>query len=123
MVCITSVLAMEDNTEIKFKAADGNVATTGADSVVFTLQTKAKKLVVTMEDDRRLLGTRITASKPIAVTAGGNHKNASANHGDAGLGQVTPVELLRNKHVVLRGLAYHPNDYIMCIATMKMAPT
>ena len=32
-----SVVAMEDNTEIKFKAPDGNIFTTGADSVVFTL--------------------------------------------------------------------------------------
>ena len=112
-----SVVAMEDNTEVKFKAADGNVFTTGADSVVFTLN-QGQSWVSTMEDDQQLLGTRITASKPIAVTAGGNHlKNASANHGDAGLDQVTPVELLGNKHVVLRGLAYHPNDYIMCIAT------
>ena len=51
------------------------------------------------------------------MTAGGNHlKNASANHGDAGLDQITPIDLLGNKHVVLRGLANHPNDYIMFIA-------
>ena len=112
-----SVVATEDNTEIKFKAASGNVFTSGADSVVFTLD-KGQSWVSTMEDDQQLLGTRITSNKPIAVTAGGNHlKNASANHGDAGLDQVTPVDLLGNKHVVLRGLAFHPNDYIMCIAT------
>lgn len=112
-----SVVATEDNTEIKFKAPTGNVFTTGADSIVFTLD-KGQSWVSTMEDDQQLLGTHISSNKPIAVTAGGNHlKNASANHGDAGLDQVTPVDLLGNKHVVLRGLAYHPNDYIMCIAT------
>lgn len=112
-----SVAATEDNTQVKFKAASGNVFTTGLDSVVFTLD-KGQSWVSTMEDDQQLLGTRITSNKPIAVTAGGNHlKNSTANHGDAGLDQVTPVDLLGNKHVVLRGLAVHPNDYIMCIAT------
>lgn len=112
-----SVVATEDNTDIKFKASTGNIFTTGADSVLFTLD-KGQSWVSTMEDDQQLLGTRITSSKPIAVTAGGNHlKNASANHGDAGLDQITPTDLLGNKHVVLRGLAVQPNDYIMCIAT------
>lgn len=112
-----SVVATEDNTEIKFKASPGNVFTTGSDSAVFILN-QGESWVSTMEDDQQLLGARITSNKPIAVTAGGNHlKNASANHGDAGLDQVTPIDLLGNKHVVLRGLAYHPNDYIMCIAT------
>ena len=111
-----SVVATEDNTEISFKARSGNIFTTGSDSVFFTLN-KGQSWVSTMEDNRQLLGTRIISNKPIAVTAGGNHlKNASANHGDAGLDQITPIDLLGNKHVVLRGLANHPNDYIMFIA-------
>ena len=112
-----SVVALENNTQVKFKARPGNNFTSGSDSVVFTLN-KGQSWVSTMEDDRELLGTHITSNKPIAVTAGGNHlKNASANHGDAGIDQITPVDLLGTKHVVLRGLAAHPNDYIMYIAT------
>ena len=112
-----SVVALENNTQVKFKARPANNFTSGSDGVVFILN-KGQSWVSTMEDDRELLGTHITSNKPIAVTAGGNHlKNASANHGDAGIDQITPVDLLGTKHVVLRGLAYHPNDYIMYIAT------
>ncbi len=112
-----SVVAIENNTEVKFKAPAGSVFDNGLDSVAFTLD-KGQSWVSTMEDNDALLGTHITASKPIAVTAGGNHlKNSSANHGDAGIDQVTPIEHLGTKHVVLRGLANYPNDYFMYIAT------
>lgn len=112
-----SVVATENNTQVRFKAPTGSVFDNGSDSVLFTLD-KGQSWVSTMEDDDALLGTHITASKPIAVTAGGNHlKNSSANHGDAGIDQVTPVEHLGTKHVVLRGLANYPNDYFMYIAT------
>ncbi|MCH1534412.1 MAG: gliding motility-associated C-terminal domain-containing protein [Schleiferiaceae bacterium] len=112
-----SVVATEDDTQVKFKAPTGSIFDNGADSVVFTLD-KGQSWVSTMEDNDVLLGTHVTSTKPIAVTAGGNHlKNSSANHGDAGIDQVTPVEHLGTKHVVLRGLANYPNDYILYIAT------
>lgn len=112
-----SVVATEDNTSVLFKAPAGNLFDNGLDSVSFTLD-KGQSWVSTMEDNDVLLGTRVTSSKPIAVTAGGNHlKNASAEPGDAGIDQITPVDLLGTKHVVLRGLANHPNDYFMYIAT------
>ncbi len=114
-----SVVAIENNTQVKFKAPTGSIFDNGVDSVVFVLD-KGQSWVSTMEDNNALLGTHITSSKPIAVTAGGNHlKNSSANHGDAGIDQVTPIEHLGTKHVVLRGLANYPNDYFMYIATVN----
>ena len=67
-----SVVATENNTQVRFKAPTGSVFDNGSDSVLFTLD-KGQSWVSTMEDDDALLGTHITASKPIAVTAGGNH--------------------------------------------------
>ncbi len=112
-----SVVATEDSTNVKFKAKPNNVFENGLDSVVFTLDA-GQSWVSIMEDNDVLLGTRIESDKPIAVTAGGNHlKNASANNADAGIDQVTPIEHLGTKHVVLRGMANYPNDYFMYIAT------
>ena len=112
-----SVVATEDSTNIKFKAPANSQFDNGLDSVVFTLDA-GQSWVSKMQDDDVLLGTHVTADKPIAVTAGGNHlKNASANNADAGIDQVTPVEHLGTKHVVLRGMASHPNDYFMYVAT------
>ena len=112
-----SVVATEDSTNIKFKAPLNSQFDNGLDSVIFTLDA-GQSWVSKMQDDDVLLGTHITADKPIAVTAGGNHlKSASANNADAGIDQVTPVNHLGTKHVVLRGMANHPNDYFMYVAT------
>ena len=112
-----SVVATEDSTNIKFKAPANNYFDNGLDSVVFNLDA-GQSWVSKMQDDDVLLGTHIMSNKPIAVTAGGNHlKSASAGNADAGIDQVTPIEHLGTKHVVLRGMANHPNDYFMYIAT------
>ena len=112
-----SIVALEDSTEVLIKARPGNVFDNGNDSVAFILD-QGQSWVSTMADDDELLGTRVTASKPIAVTAGGNHlKNSSGNPGDGGIDQVTPVEHLGLKHVVLRGRSTYPQDYFMYIAT------
>ena len=111
-----SVVAIEDSTEVLFEASGTNQFDNGQDTVAFTLNA-GESWVSTMEDNDVLLGTRVTATKPIAVTAGGNHLlNASAVHADAGIDQVTPVEHLGTKHVVLRGMANYPNDYFMYVA-------
>ena len=112
-----SIVALEDSTDVRIKARSGNVFDNGNDSVLCTLN-KGESWVSTMEDDDELLGTRVTSNKPIAVTAGGNHlKAANANHADAGVDQITPVEHLGLEHVVLRGRGNHPHDYFMYIAT------
>ena len=112
-----SIVALEDSTAVLIKARPGNVFDNGNDSVAFILD-QGQSWVSTMADDDELLGTRITSSKPIAVTAGGNHlKNSSGNPGDGGIDQVTPVEHLGLKHVVLRGRSTYPQDYFMYIAT------
>ena len=112
-----SIVALEDSTDIIIKAKTGNVFSNGLDSVVVNLDA-GQSWVSTMKDDDQLLGTRITSSKPIAVTSGGNHLlNSSGGHGDAGIDQVTPVEHLGVKHVVLRGRGFNPQDYFMYIAT------
>jgi gliding motility-associated-like protein len=112
-----SVVATEDSTKIRFQAKSGNIFDNGLDSVVFFLNA-GQSWVSTMEDDDVLLGARVLSNKPIAVTAGGNHlKNSSANNADAGIDQVTPIELLGTKYVVLRGMANYPQDYFMWIVT------
>ena len=112
-----SIVALEDSTDIIIKAKTGNVFSNGLDSVVVNLDAR-QSWVSTMKDDDQLLGTRITSSKPIAVSSGGNHLlNSSGGHGDAGIDQVTPVEHLGVKHVVLRGRGISPQDYFMYIAT------
>lgn len=112
-----SVVALEDSTQIRFKARTGNLFDNGRDSVLFVLD-KGESWVSTMTDNYELLGTRVTSNKPIAVTAGGNHlKNSSAGNADAGIDQVVPVQHLGTKHVVLRGLNHYPQDYIMWITT------
>ena len=112
-----SMVALEDSTDIIIKAKTGNVFDNGLDSVVVNLDA-GQSWVSTMKDDDQLLGTRITSSKPIAVTSGGNHLlNSSGVHGDAGIDQITPVEHLGVKHVVLRGRGIFPQDYFMFIAT------
>ncbi|MCH1534413.1 MAG: gliding motility-associated C-terminal domain-containing protein [Schleiferiaceae bacterium] len=112
-----SLVALEDSTDVVIKAQPGNVFDNGSDSVVFTLN-QGQSWVSTMADDDVLLGTRVTSTKPIAVTAGGNHlKNSSGNPGDGGIDQVTPVEHLGLKHVVLRGRSTYPQDYFMYVAT------
>lgn len=111
-----SIVALEDSTSVRIKARPGNVFDNGRDSVLFTLD-QGQSWVSTMEDNDVLLGTHVSADKPIAVTAGGNHLKASgANNADAGIDQITPVEHLGTKHVVLRGRGYYPQDYFMYIA-------
>lgn len=112
-----SVVALEDSTEVRFRARAGNLFDNAQDSVVFTLN-QGQSWVSTMRDNYKLIGTEVIASKPIAVTAGGNHlKNSSAVNGDAGIDQITPVDHLGTKHVVLRGMNYFPQDYFMVVAT------
>ena len=114
-----SIVALEDNTEIHIKASAGNTFTNGSDSAVFQLD-QGESWVSTMQDNKVLLGTKVTSDKPIAVTAGGNHlKTSSTNNADAGIDQVTPTEHLGIKHVVLRGRANHPQDYFMYVATQN----
>jgi len=112
-----SIVALEDSTDVRIKARSGNLFDNGRDSVIFTLNA-GQSWVSSMLDNDQLLGTRVTSTKPIAVTAGGNHLNAiNANNADAGIDQVTPVEHLGVKHVVLRGRGNTPQDYFMYIAT------
>ena len=111
-----SVVALEDSTDVRIKARSGNLFDNGRDSVIFTLNA-GQSWVSSMLDNDRLLGTRVTSNKPIAVTAGGNHQATNANNADAGIDQVTPVEHLGLEHVVLRGRGNTPQDYFMYIAT------
>lgn len=113
-----SVVALEDSTNVRIKARAGNLFDNGRDSVLVTLDA-GQSWVSSMLDNDQLLGTRVTSNKPIAVTAGGNHLKANnANNADAGIDQVTPVEHLGIKHVVLRGRGNTPQDYFMYIATV-----
>lgn len=110
-----SLVALEDSTDVRIKARPGNLFDNGRDSVVFTLNA-GESWVSTMQDNDELLATQVSSSKPIAVTAGGNHLKATGvNNADAGIDQITPIEHLGTKHVVLRGGAYHPLDYFMFV--------
>ena len=111
-----SIVATENNTVVDLIAPSGEEFGNGSDSIRVTMQ-QGQSYVATMEDDGVLLGGRVRSNKPIAVVAGGNHlKNSNGNNADAGIDQITPVDFLGTKYVVLRGMDFYPQDYFMYIA-------
>lgn len=112
-----SIVSLEDGNSITVAATSGNDFHTGNSTVTFTLN-QGESWVGTMDDADALLGTRVTSSGDITVTAGGNHLRATGvGNADAGLDQVTPIDQLGTFHVVLHGRANNPLDYFMWIAT------
>mgnify|MGYP003330102059 FL=1 len=114
-----SVVATEPNTTVVITLPPGIVNTAGNNQMTVNLQAW-QSYTTTIAETYQFAGASITATKPIAVTTGGNHykQNSGAPSQDGGFDQLVPEDLLGDEYMVARGIAPTGLDYLVILPTV-----
>jgi large repetitive protein len=126
----TSVMATEDNTEIKFTVpatvlmegspnASANTVTDWNGERIINLNKGQSYIIGTRNEDpnRTITGTRVIANKPIVVNSGSQHtRNSQSGNADAGLAQLVPTTALSTRYSLIdAGNTSSAKDYIIIV--------